>query len=46
MLPPNADWMRQAARQLVDAVDGFALGKTHPIISRDTKYCESLGQIL
>jgi putative transposase len=38
--------MGQAARQLVDAVDGFALGKTHLIIDRDTKYCEGFGQIL
>lgn len=43
---PNAVWMRQAARQLVDAVDGFALGKTHLIIDRDTKYCEGFQQIL
>ena len=27
---------RAAARQLVDAVDGFALGKTHLMIDRDT----------
>ena len=30
--------MRQVARQLVDRVQGFALGKTHLIIDRDTKY--------
>jgi hypothetical protein len=34
---PNTQWMRQVARQLVDAGDGFALGKTHLIIDRDTK---------
>ena len=38
--------MRRAARQLVDATDGFALGKTHLIIDRDTKYCEGFRQIL
>ena len=43
---PNAEWMKQAARQLVDAVDGFALGKTHLILDRDTKYCEGFRQIL
>jgi len=37
-LSPNGEWMKAAARQLlVDAVDGFALGKTHLIIDRDTK---------
>jgi len=44
--PPNAEWMKQAARQLVDAVEGFALGKTHLIIDRDTKYCAGFRQIL
>ena len=43
---PNAQWMSQAARQLVDAVDGFALGKTHLIIDRDTKYGEGFRKIL
>jgi hypothetical protein len=38
--------MKAAARQLVDAVDGFALGKTHLIIDRDTKYCEAFREIL
>jgi hypothetical protein len=45
-LSPNAVWMKQAARQLVDAVDGFALGKTHLIIDRDTKYGDSFPEIL
>ena len=45
-LSPNAEWMKKAARQLVDAVDGFALGKTHLIIDRDTKYCEGFRAIL
>jgi hypothetical protein len=43
---PNAQWMRQAARQLVDAGDGFALGKTHLILDRDTKYSDAFRQTL
>ena len=43
---PNGEWMKAAARQLVDTVDGFALGKTHLIIDRDTKYGEGFRQIL
>jgi transposase InsO family protein len=43
---PNAEWMRQGARQLVDAVDGFALGKTHLIIDRDRKYGDGFREIL
>ena len=43
---PNAGWMKQVARQLVDSVDGFALGKTHLIIDRDTKYCDAFRQTL
>jgi transposase InsO family protein len=45
-LSPNAEWMKQMARQLVDAMDGFALGKTHLIVDRDTKYCAGFRQIL
>jgi transposase InsO family protein len=45
-LSPNASWMKQAARQLVDSVDGFAIGKTHLIIDRDTKYCDAFRQTL
>jgi putative transposase len=43
---PNAHWMREAARQLMDAVDGFALGKAHLIIDRDTKYCDAFRDTL
>jgi putative transposase len=43
---PNAHWIRRAARQLVDAVDGFALGKTHLIIDRDTKYGDAFRETL
>jgi len=45
-LSPNAQWMRQVARQLVDAADGFALRKTHLIIDRDTKYAEGFRELL
>ncbi len=43
---PNAEWMKTVARRLVDAVDGFALGKAHLIIDRDTKYCEDFRAVL
>jgi transposase InsO family protein len=43
---PNAQWMRQVARQLVDALDGFALRKTHLIIDRDTKYAGGFRELL
>ena len=43
---PDAPWMKQVARQLTDAMDGFARGKTHLIIDRDTKYCPGFRQIL
>jgi putative transposase len=38
--------MRQVARQLVDSVHGFALGKTHLIIDRDTKYVDDFRRTL
>ena len=38
--------MKQIAWQLTDAIEGFARGKTHLIIDRDTKYCEGFRQIL
>ena len=43
---PNAGWMQQAARQLIDSMDGFALGKTHLIIDRDTKYVDGFRHTL
>ena len=43
---PNGQWMKQVARQLTDGLDGFARGKTHLIIDRDTKYCQTFRQIL
>lgn len=45
-ISPDAQWMRQVARQLVDAADGFALRKTHLIIDRDTKYAEGFRELL
>ena len=43
---PDGEWMKQMARQLTDGIDGFARGKTHLIINRDTKYCSQFRQIL
>ena len=45
-LSPNGQWMMQMARQLTDGMDGFARGKTHLILDRDTKYCAGFRQIL
>ena len=38
--------MRQVARNLTDAYDGFLLGKRHLLMDRDTKYCASFCEIL
>ena len=35
---PDGDWMGQMARNLLDAGDGFLLGKRHLIIDRDPLY--------
>ena len=43
---PDREWMKQVARQLTDGIDGFARGKTHLIIDRDTNYCQGFRQIL
>ena len=43
---PDSEWMKHVARQLTDAMDGFARGKTHLIIDRDTKYCSEFQEIL
>jgi hypothetical protein len=43
---PNAEWIRRLARQLVDSVQGLALGKTHLIIDRDTKYVDGFWHTL
>src|ERR1017187_5661479 len=38
--------MSQVARQLVDSAQGSALGKTHLIIDRDTKYVDDFRHTL
>ena len=38
--------MSQVARQLVDSLQGSALGKTHLIIDRDTKYVDGFRHTL
>jgi transposase InsO family protein len=43
---PDGQWMKQGARPLTDGMDGFACGKTHLIIDRDTKYGQGFRQIL
>jgi hypothetical protein len=43
---PDREWMKQVARQLTDGIDGFACGKTHLILDRDTNYCFGFRQIL
>ena len=43
---PDEVWMKQIARNLTDAVDGFAIGKTHLILDRDTKFCATFKEIL
>jgi putative transposase len=35
---PGERWMLQIARNLLDAVDGFLLGRTHLILDRDPLY--------
>src|SRR5580704_12502639 len=35
---PNAAWMLQVARSLMDGENGVLLGKRHLIVDRDTKY--------
>jgi transposase InsO family protein len=43
---PNAEWMMQAGRNLLDAVDGTLVGKKYLILDRDTKYCAAFRQML
>ena len=43
---PNEAWMKQVARQLTDCDDGFLNGKKYLIMDRDTKFCESVRQLL
>ena len=39
-------WMKQIARNLADAVNGFAIGKTHLMLDRDTKFCAAFKETL
>ncbi len=43
---PNADWMMQVGRNLLDVVDGPLAGKKYLILDRDTKYCAAFRQML
>jgi putative transposase len=43
---PGGSWMEQMARNLVDAVDGFLLGKQYVLIDRDPLYTERFRQLL
>jgi putative transposase len=43
---PNEAWMKQIARNLTDAEDGFINGKRFLIMDRDSKFCESFRDIL
>ena len=43
---PNADWMMQVGRNLLDVVDGPLVGKKYLLLDRDTKYCVAFRQML
>ena len=43
---PGGSWMEQMARNLVDAVDGFLVGKRYVVIDRDPLYTEGFRRIL
>ena len=43
---PHEDWMKQVAKNLTDAEDGFLNGKRFLIMDRDTKFCESFRDIV
>jgi putative transposase len=43
---PDGDWMLQIARNLTDFEAGFAVGKSHLIIDRDTKYTKKFKKLL
>ena len=38
---PHKQWVKQTSLELTNHHDGFLLGKTHLILDRDTKFCES-----
>jgi putative transposase len=43
---PGGAWMEQIARNLVDAVDGFLLGKRYVLTDRDPLYTQGFREIL
>lgn len=43
---PTGAWMLQAARNLLDAEDGFLLGKTHLIMDRDPVFTKDVRDLL
>lgn len=43
---PDAGWMMQMTRNLLDVFDGPLLGKQYLIVDRDTKYCAEFRQAL
>lgn len=43
---PNESWMKQIAKNLTDAEDGFLNGKRYLIMDRDGKFCQSFCDIL
>jgi transposase InsO family protein len=43
---PDAGWMMQMGRNLLDVFDGPLLGKQYLIVDRDTKYCAEFRQVL
>lgn len=43
---PHESWMKQIARNLTDAVDGFLDGKRYILIDRDGKFCPAFHAML
>jgi len=43
---PDAAWMKQVARNLTDAEDGFLSGKRYVLMDRDGKFCPAFRAIL
>ena len=43
---PDTAWMKQVARNLIDAEDGFIKGKRYILMDRDAKFCDAFREIL
>jgi putative transposase len=43
---PNECWMKQIARNLTDAEDGFLNGKRYLLMDRDAKFCAAFREML